>query len=135
MAYVYFGEAAGARILRYGLGYNQVGDSYALDVETHPMRPGGSVGDVVFRTIDLLLRHTLGYAVEVTPIVDGVDRVPQTFGGGAPAGGVQETTEEIHAYVAVRGNNVAARIRTLSLPGETEIVDVLSSHSVIRATP
>lgn len=135
MPYVYFGEAAGARVLRYGLGFDQIGDSYALDIKTHPMRPGGSVGDVVFRTIDLLVRHTLGYAIEVTPIVDGVDRDPQTFGGGAPAGGLAEATEEIHAYVARRGNNVAVRVRTTGLPGEIEIVDVLSSHTVVRATP
>ena len=135
MAYVYFGEAEGARVFRYGSGYSQVGDAYAFDVQTHPMRPGGSVGDVVFRTIDLLLRHKLGYAVEITPIVDGVDQDAQQFGGGAPSGSLLEDTVEIHAYVAKRGNNVSARVRTLSLSGETEIVDLLSSHSVIRSTP
>lgn len=135
MGYVYFGEAAGARVIRYGLGFDQVGDAYAFDVETHPMRPGGDVGDVVFRTIDLVLRHTLGYSIEVTPIVDGVLRVPQQFSGGAPAGGLLEENVELHAFVALRGNHVAARVRSLALAGETEIADLLSSHTIVRATP
>jgi hypothetical protein len=135
MPYTYVGEAAGARILRYGVGFSQVGDSYQLDVQTWPLRPAGDVGDVVFRTIDVLLRHTAGYSVDVTPIVDGVAQVPQSFGGGAPAAGLLEEVVQIQAYVGMRGNSIAARVTSRSLLGETDLVDVNASFSVIRLTP
>lgn len=135
MPYTYFGEAAGARILRYGIGFTQVGDSYQLDVQTWPLRPAGDVGDVAFRTIDVLLRHVAGYDVEVIPIVDGVPQLVQGFNGGAPAGGLQEAVVPIQAYVGKRGNAVAARIRSRSLVGEINLVDVNASFAVIRSTP
>lgn len=135
MPYTYFGEAAGARILRYGSGYSQIGDSYQLDIETLPLRPAGDVGDVVFRTIDVLLRHVLGYDVDIIPIVDGVPQPTQSFNGGAPAGGLQETVVPIQAFVGKRGNAIAARVRSRSLLGETEVVDINASFAVIRLTP
>jgi hypothetical protein len=135
MPYTYFGEAAGARILRYGVGFSQIGDSYQLDVQTWPLRPAGDVGDVVFRTIEILLRHVLGYDVDVIPIVDGVPQAAQSFGGGAPSGGLQEAVVPIQAYVGMRGNGIAARIRSRTLLGETEVVDVNASFAIIRTTP
>jgi hypothetical protein len=135
MGFLYVGEAAGARILRYGLGFSQIGDAYQLDVETWPMRPAGDVGDVVFRTIDVLLRHTTGYDVDVTPIVDGIAQSPQSFSGGAPAGGLQEEVVPIQAYVGMRGNAIAARVTSRSVVGETDLVDVNASFAVVRLTP
>jgi hypothetical protein len=135
MGYLYVGEAAGARILRYGIGVTQVGDAYALDVQTWDIRPAGDVGDAVFRTIDILLRHKAGYSIQVTPVVDGVPLQPQNFGGGAPLATEPEEVRAIQAYVGRRGNSLAVRIRTLSLLGETEIVDVSWSGAVVRETP
>jgi hypothetical protein len=135
MGYLYVGEASGARILRYGIGYSQIGDSYQLDVQTLPLRPAGDVGDVVFRTIDVLLRHVLGYDVEITPIVDGVPQAAQTFSGGAPPGGLLEEVVPVQAYVGKRGNAIAARVMSRTLLGETEVVDVSASFSIVRQTP
>jgi hypothetical protein len=135
VGYLYVGEAAGARILRYGSGFTQIGDSYQLDVETWPLRPAGDVGDVVFRTIDVLVRHLLGYNVDVIPIVDGVPQTAQSFNGGAPGGGLQEEVVSIQAYVGMRGNAVAARVKSRNLLGETEVVDINASFSIVRQTP
>lgn len=141
MGYVYFGEAAGARILRYGLGVTQVGDPYNLDVQTWPFRPAGDRGICVFRSADVLVRHTLGYNVTVTPIVDGVAQPASSFNGGPPSGSATEETVTLKATIGEdgkggkRGNSLAVRVQTTSLLGETEIVDVQSSHAVLRATP
>ena len=135
MGYLYIGEAAGARILRYGVGVTQIGDAYQLDVQTQPLRPAGDMGDVVFRTIDVLLRHTLGYDVDVIPIVDGVAQPAQRFSRGAPPGGLTEETGQIQAFVGVRGNAVAARVTSRTIFGETELVDIGASFAVVRTTP
>jgi hypothetical protein len=135
VGYLYLGESAGARILRYGLAFSQIGDGYQLDVETLPMRPAGDVGDVVFRTIDVLLRHVLGYDVDIIPIVDGVEQAAQSFSGGSPPGGLTQETKQLQAFVGKRGNAVAARVKSRSVLGETELVDVAASFSVVRLTP
>lgn len=135
MGSLYLGEAAGARILRYGVGFAQVGDPYAFDVKTWDLRPAGEVGDVNFRTVDVLVRHKLGYAVEVTPIVDGEEQTAQLFTGGAPPGGQLEETVILQAAVEARGAALAARVRTTQLLGETELVDVQASFAIIRQTP
>ena len=132
MGYVYLGEAAGGRLLRYGSGYTQIGGPYQLVVATWPHRPMGDAGDAVFRRVTLLLRHTLGYNVRVTPIVDGKRLVASTFSGGPPAGGAAEETVQCPCAVFRRGSAVAAEVETLSLLGETEIVDVQVSLIPIR---
>lgn len=135
--YAYLGEAAGARVFRYGVGFTQVGDAYQFDIETWPVRPAGSMGDCVFRTIDVILRHVNGYNVEITPITDGVAGAPVQFSGGPPPLGELEEVVPVQAPIfrGTRGNSLAARVRTLSVLGETEIVDVGWSGAVIRTTP
>ena len=135
MPYLYFGERAGARILRYGTGFSQVGDAYQMDVETHARFPAGEFGDMVGRTVDVLVRHTLGYEVDVTPIVDAVVGTAQRFSGGPPSGGSLDETKQLQGYVGKRGNRLAVRVRTTTLSGEIELLDVQMSTATIRTTP
>lgn len=135
MPYIYVGENAGARILRYGVGFTQVGDPYDFDVRTQELRPAGMAGDVQFRTVEVLIRHRLGYNIEVTSYVDGVAGIAQVFNAGAPPLDQLEEFRTLQAYIGRRGTAVAVRVRTLSILGEVEIVDVSSSHAVIRVTP
>ena len=135
MPYLYLGEAAGARILRYGVGFTQVGDPYQLELLTWEMDPAGPTGDCVFRTADVLVRHTNGYNLKITPIVDGIARPPQFFNAGPPPGSLLEEVVELQADVGMRGNSLAVRVETIALLGETEIVDVQWSGDVIRTNP
>lgn len=135
MPYLYAGEAAGPRILRYGVGFTQVGDPYQGEVLTWDARPGGPTGDCVFRTIDVLVRHGSGYSVRVTPVVDGVALPAQDFNGGPPAGALLEEVVQLQADVGMRGVAIAARVETLAVLGETEIVDVQWSGDVVRMSP
>ena len=135
MPYLYAGEAVGARILRYGVGFTQIGDPYQADVQTWDLDPAGPTGDVVFRTADVIIRHTNGYSIRVTPIVDGVSLPAQDFNGGPPPGGLLEEVLELAADVGMRGTTLAVRVQTLTLFGETEIVDVQWSGDVVRDSP
>lgn len=135
MPYLYAGEAVGARILRYGVGFTQVGDPYQADVQTWDLRPGGPTGEVVFRTADVFVRHSSGYNIRITPIVDGVAAPAQLFNGGPPAGALLEEVVELQADVGLRGVALAVRVETLAILGDTEIVDVQWSGDVIRTSP
>lgn len=135
MPFLYVGETAGARILRYGVGFTQVGDPYQGDVQTWEIRPGGPTGDCVFRTADVTLRHASGYSVRVTPIVDGLALTPQDFSGGPPPGAQLDEVVILQADIGGRGNALAVHVETLAILGETEIVDVQWSGDVIRTSP
>lgn len=135
MPYLYLGEAAGPRILRYGVGFTQIGDPYQGELLTWDAAPGGPTGDCVFRTIDVILRHTLGYNIQITPIVDGIALTPEQFNGGPPPGALLEEVVRLQADVGMRGCMIAARVETLALLGDIEIVDMQWSGDVIRASP
>jgi hypothetical protein len=126
---LYLGESAGARILAVGESATQVGDDFQIDVTTWDITPAGEMGDVSFRSIDVSLNATGGYAVGITPIIDGVDQAEQTFSGGT-TGMVQ-----CQAFIAVRGTRIAARVRTLSRPGALELYNIQTSYVIVRATP
>lgn len=134
-AVLYSGEAGGARLFRYGAGITNatqtVGSSsdYQLDVTTWDLVPAGDVGDVVFRSIDASFTCTNGYSVGITPIVDGVSQVEQTFNGAGSG------ERQAQAFFAVRGTRIAARFRTLSRSGDLELHTVSTSHWVIRVSP
>lgn len=135
----YLGEAFGARILRVGDDGTgplaQVDDTtndgrgFQLDVTTWDLCPAGEVGDVLFRSIDVAFACTNGYALGVTPIVDGTPLPEQTFSGA----GTGERTAQ--AYLAVRGTRIAARVRTLRRLGDFELHNVGTSHVILRTTP
>lgn len=126
---LYAGEKSGARILALGDSSSQVGTNFQLDVTTWDLIPAGEVGDVLFRSIDVSMAVTGGYAVGITPIVDGVNQAEQTFSGG-DTGVVQ-----LQAFVAVRGTRIAARVRTLSRFGPVELHSILTSFVILRNTP
>jgi hypothetical protein len=131
-------EAAGARLIRFGVGRTQVTaagtEDVLLDVSTWDASPAGPEGDVVYRSLAAEITHDGGYSVGVTPIVDGAEQAEQTFSGGAPSGGGTERAT-LQAFIAVRGNRIAARVRQLDDAGTLEVVSVTASASVIRGTP
>lgn len=135
VGYVYLGEQAGARIVRYGVGFSQVGNPYTFDVRTWEARPFGSDGEGVFRDLVILLRHTAGYNFTVTPYVDDVALPPQTFSGAAPPGAQTAAVVRVRVWIQARGNRLSVEVATNSLPGDTELVDIFYSFTPIRSTP
>jgi len=133
--YLYFGEATGARILRYGVGRTQVGTAYQFEARTWDDLPGGHAGDAYFREIQVDLRHSAGYDVEVTPEVDGVAQVPQVFTGAAPPAGQAEAVPSLTVNVAARGARLACQVRSRSLPGPLELVNIQHTRLLISPAP
>lgn len=133
MPYTYFGEAAGARIIRYGVGVTQIGDAYQLEVEPWDLTEQGEFGEVVCRALLVLVRHEAGYQIDVTPILDDVELPVQSFSAPAPsvAGGA---VVQLYVPVNKRATSVRARVETTALFGETEIVDVQQSSIPVRPT-
>jgi hypothetical protein len=135
MGYVYFGENAGARILRYGVGYSQTGDPYQLEVRYWDAYPFGQDGEGVIRELVGFIRHTAGYNVDLVPIVDGVELSASRFSGGAPPGGLTEAIAECRAAVFERCTRIGAIVRSVQLFGETELVDVGYQPVPLRESP
>lgn len=131
--YLYLGEAAGARIIRSGVGYSQVGDPYNLEHKTWDVYPAGDEGESLFRTLVALVRHTNGYNVSLQPILDGVPLVVKQFSGGPPAAGT-EGVATCRYWVRARGTRFAAIFKTLTVLGETELVDLFTTPVPIRVT-
>lgn len=125
----YLGEHTGARVLAYGDASTQVGDDFQASVTTWDLIPMGEVGDVLFRSIDVTFIAVSGYAIGVTPIVDGIALAEQTF-SGADVGQVQA-----QAFVATRGVRCAATVRTLSRSGDLYDLTIRCSFVPIRQTP
>jgi hypothetical protein len=132
---MYTGEAVGARIFRYGTGITNIGKSvgsttdYQFDAMTWDVVPATEVGDVVFRSIDASFKTTNGYAVGITPFVDGVALPEQTFSGAGSG------EQQAQAFIAARGTRIAARFRTLTRTGDIEFHNLATSLSVIRTNP
>lgn len=140
MPWTFFGQADGPRVLRYGEGNKLVqpdGSSvtYKPRVELWELFPAGPVGDVVFRSVDVKLRHTLGFFVTITPVVDGVAENPQSFSAGPPAGGLTEELVELQAPIAKRGTDISAVIELDSTYAVQDIITVSASGVPLRLTP
>lgn len=138
--FVYFGQADGPRVLRYGEGHKLVQSdgtsvTYLPYLEFWDLQAAGPVGDVVYRSIDVKLRHTLGYIVKITPIVDGVAEPTQHFSGGPPAGGKIEEYVELQAKLAKRGTQISATIELDSAFGDQSIATVEASGVPLRRVP
>lgn len=125
----FLGERSGGRVLAFGDSSTQIGDDFQVDFTTWEQIPMGEVGDCSFRSIDVTVNADSGYKIGVTPIVDGVPLVEQTF-SGATTGEVQ-----CQAFFAVRGTRCSARVRTLSRSGGLTFHNVALSFVPIRATP
>lgn len=125
----YLGERAGGRVLAFGDASSQVGDDFQVSFETWELIPTGEVGDCLFRSIDLAGNAESGYAIGITPIVDGIELTEQTFGAA--------TTGEFQAqaFFATRGTRCSARIRTLSRSGGITWHNVKLAFVPIRVVP
>jgi hypothetical protein len=135
---LYLAEAAGARLVQAGAGHTVITasgtDDALLDVQTWDQAPAGPVGDCVFRSVDVVIRHDAGFSIGITPILDGVSLSEQTFNGSSPEAGTDGVVA-LQAFVADRGTRIAARIRQIDATGTLELVDAGYSFTVIRATP
>src|SRR6266849_3253743 len=130
--YSYLAEAAGGRIIRTNVGVGQVGDPYQLEVYPWDDRPLGDDGEAIFRWLTVLLRHTTGYNVSVTPVVDGMALLPGAFSAGAVPAGQTEDVARLRMWPMARGNRISAIIKTIALLGPTEVVDVQYGYAPIR---
>lgn len=132
MGYVYAGESGRGRIIRCGIGYDQVGDPYEIELRTWDLRPVGDVGECVFRTVLAVIRHTAGYSLQITPVLDGVPLTPQRFTGGPPDAAKLEDVVSLEALVFTTGNAISAIIESVDLPGELELIDLAATYFPIR---
>lgn len=130
---MYLGEATGGRILRTAVGFAQVGDPYQLEVSTWDDRPLGDDGEAIFRWLTVLVRHTTGYNVLVTPVVDGLPLLTASFSAGPPPGALLEEVARLRCWPLKRGNRIGAIVKTSQLFGQTEVVDIEYGYAPIRA--
>lgn len=84
--YVYVGESDGGRVIRTGTdALTQVTTASTESVlpylETWDIQPLGPSGDCVFRSVVVAVTYSNGYAITVTPYVDGVAYESQSFSG------------------------------------------------------
>lgn len=135
---LYLGEASGARVLVVGTGASDATSASTQDVladlTTHDLFPAGSGGVCLFRGLVVTLRHTQGYAIGVTPIVDGASLTEQMFSGAAPAAG-QDGVTRVLAPFARRGVRLGCRLRQSDATGMVEFVNVEALFAVLRSTP
>lgn len=122
-------ESAGGRLLEYDYGISQIGTEYQLDVIVWPDLPLDIVGDVLFRSIDVSIKHSGAVSIGITPIVDDADEAEQYFSGSGVG------ILQCQAFVAVRGTRIAARVRTLTRGGSVELEGINAAIVPIRATP
>jgi hypothetical protein len=131
--FLYYGEAAGPRILRANVGSTQVTPDGVEDVLLEAMMwdliPAGPSGDAVFRSVDAEVSVSAGYDVEITPFLDGKPLGSQRF---TAAG---KTTEPAQAFVAERGNRLSALVRQQTAAVDFELQDVTAAFSILRTTP
>lgn len=128
---LYLAEAAGGRLIRAGVGFSQVGDPYQFQVYTWDDRPLGDDGEAVFRWLTVLLRHTMGYNVQVIPVVDGVQQNNWNFSDGPPAASA-EAVARLRCWPMLRGNRIGVIVQSLTLLGPLELVDVQYGYVPIR---
>lgn len=127
---LYLGEASGARILLYGVGIQQVGDDYEAELTSWDLIPAQEMGDCVFRSLGLSFSYTNGYALGITPIVDGIALAESTFSGGGSG-----TNGQAQVFIGTRGTRIAATIRTISRAGTITFSNLQASLSPIRSWP
>lgn len=133
-ARLFYGEAAGGRILRGGSGATQVTaggtEPVLADATTMAVALAGAAGDLSVRGVDVTLAFTNGYDIAVIPIVDDVALPEQRF---TRVGGRGQAT--VQAWIAVRGSRVAVRARQVTRSGDVEFINAAVVHVPLRATP
>ncbi len=134
---LFVGELAGARVIQVGAGTTDctIGGTQdvLLDLLTQDVYPGQGGGSVMFQQINVSIRHTNGYAIGVTPIVNGKPDTEQTFQSSSLAVG-SDGTFTVKAPFRLRGERCAARVRQLFATDVVEVADVAVEYVGIRAT-
>ena len=130
------GELAGNRVLRVGAGITDAAPAGATVPvlaygELHDLYPLEGGGTVVFTQLDVTIRHTAGFKIGVTPIVDGTALPEQVFQGGAP--GVNDDGQlTLEAPFRARGARCAAIVRALAAFGALEYANVQVEFVPVR---
>lgn len=131
--YLYAGESDGGRIVRFGTGTTQVTPSgteaVLLDVETWDLLPMGPSGDCVFRSVVVVIAYTNGYAIRVTPYVDGEALTAQSFSGSGSG------TTDCQAWIKGRGARMRVKVEQTSRTGDLELVDIRLAYVPMRQLP
>lgn len=132
--YLYYGEAAGGRIIRAGVGFSQIGDAYAFEVSTWGEFPAEDEGEVIFRTLVAKIRHTNGYDVTLQAVVDDLAQAVQGFSGGPPSGGRSEELATCRVWLMKRGTQLAVIFKAQNLTGDVELADLATAFIPIRTS-
>lgn len=135
---LYLGESAGARVVSVGSGIADVTptgtEPVLLACQTHDLFPGGTGGTCIFRGVSLVFRHDAGYAIDVTPIVDGQPQATQHFNGSAPSTG-SDGLVTILAPLGVKGTRIACQLAETQAFGSFEVADLAAQYVVLRTAP
>lgn len=132
--FIYAGEANGGRIIRYGVDLlTQITSSGSEDVllalGTWDLVPSGEAGDNVFREVIATVRYINGFAIRITPSIDGIALAPQDFNG------VGAGTLDCQAFVAARGARIAVTVEQITTTAPIELVNVQVAYVALRQVP
>lgn len=134
---MFIGDLNGARVYQVGIGTTDATvdgtEDVLFDGITHDLYPGQGGASVLFTQIDCTIRHTGGYNIGLTPIVDGRSDAEQTFQSASPAVGTDGTVT-VKAYFRLRGERCACRIRQIAATDVVEIADVACEFVGLRNT-
>jgi hypothetical protein len=134
---LFVGELSGSRVIQVGVGTTDVTASTTtavlFDATTQDEFPMGGGASVLFHGIKATLRHTNGFSIGITPIVDGTPDVEQTFMASSASVGT-DGIFTAYAPFRLRGERCAARIRQIAATDVVELVDVALEYVPIRGT-
>lgn len=136
MSPLFVGELAGARVIQIGVGVSDATASgtapVLFDVLTQDIFPNDGGASMLFHGLIVTIRHTNGYSIGVTPIVDGASDPEQTFMAfSAPAG--SDGIQTVKAPFRLRGERCACRVRQLAASDVVELVDIALEYVLLRA--
>jgi hypothetical protein len=135
MCALFVGELSGARVIMIGTGVSDATASdttpVLFDALTQDEFPGGGGAHVLFHGIRATIRHTNGYSIGITPVVDGVPDVEQTFMGASASSGT-DGIYTAYAPFRLRGERCAARVRQIAATDVVELVDIALEFVPIR---
>lgn len=132
---MFVGESSGARVIQFGIGVSDITidgtQDVLFDTTTQDAFPGGGGASQVFTQINAVIRHTNGFFLGVTPIVDGQPESEQMFTVSSASVGT-DGIFTVKAYFRKRGERVAARIRMTAATDVVELVDAIAFYVPIR---
>jgi methyl coenzyme M reductase beta subunit len=133
---IFVGELDGARVIQIGLGQTDATAASTTDVlfyaETQDEFPMGGGGHVLFTGLKVTLRHTNGFSIGVTPVVDGTPDTEQTFQVSSASVGT-DGIFTAHAPFRLRGERCACRVRQIAATDVVELVDIALEFVPIRS--